>query len=209
MSTPTDTKSKGTDKKPGRKPGQPAKVWDYTGLDANFLADPQGVTAELTSLAAPTRARDDRQVAIDKTVATLYDEYKTAQKPDRWATMPKRSYHVDPKAADTLRMMVRRAANFLGVSVRFGGSVRDDKGREIVVFAVREPRVKADKGKSTWTLEELRAFALEFWAEDTEGATEFLAALTGEEGPEEAETDTDTDGETSEADTENGEGATE
>lgn len=179
----------------GRKPGQPAKVWDYTGLDTALLAAPKGVTAELASLAAPTRARDERQVAIDKVVTELHAAYAEAGKPDRWAAMPKRSYHVDPKAADTLRMLVRRAASFIGVSVRFGRAVRDREGREIVVFGVRDQRAKAEKSQDTWTLAELREFATEFFADDAEGAEEFLAALTGNVEDESGDESEDESGE--------------
>lgn len=175
--------------KPGRKPGQKPREWDYSGLDATFLADAHGVTAELASLAAPMRARDERQVAMDKVVATLHAEWLAAGKPERWSQMPKRSYHVAPQVADTVRMLVRRAASFLGLSAKFGKPVRDREGREIVVFAVRDMRVRATKAEDTVTLEFLREFVTEFFAEDTEGAEAFLTGLTetDENGEEDSE----------------------
>lgn len=184
--------------KKGRKPGQPAKEWDYTGLTADFLSDAHGVSAELASLAAPMRARDERQVAMDQVVAKLHIEYQEAGKPDRWSQMPKRSYHVDPKVADTVRMLARRAAGFYGLSIKFGGSVRDTQGREIVVFAVRDQRVRAAKGKDTWTLAELREFVTEFFAEDAEGAAEFLSDLTGEGEGEDADENSESESSTGE-----------
>jgi hypothetical protein len=181
MTTPNPTAPKDTKGKPGRKPGQKAKEWDYTGLSLDLLTAPAEVTHELASMAAPTRARDERQVAIDKIVIELHKEYEEAGKPDTWAKMPKRSYHVDPRAADTLRMLVRRAANFYSLSVRFGSPVRDRDGREIVVFGVRDQRTKAAKGKDMWTLAELREFITEFYgADDADGIEDFFRALQGE-----------------------------
>lgn len=202
MSTPANPKhaDNTADKaRPGRKAGAPAKVWDYTGLDTALLGAPQPVTAQLASMAAPMRARDERQVLIDATVAEVHAEYVAAGKPSKWAQMPKRAYHVNPKAADTLRMMIRRAAAYHGLSVKFGSSVRDPSGREIVVFAPRDQRVKTARG-DTFTLAELREFVTGFFGDDTESADDFMAAWQGEEA-DETDTEDDTiEGENSGAD---------
>lgn len=191
MTTPT----KPTTGKPGRKAGATPKVWDYTGLDPSMLGAPADVDRTLASVAAPTRARDDRQVQIDGVVSDLHTAYVAAGKPERWATMPKRAYHVDPKAADTLRMLIRRAANFIDVSVRFGRPVRDNQGREIVVFGVRDKRAPVAKDKDTWTLVELREFALEFFGDDAEGVEDFINSLTGNVTEEDSGDDGDDSGE--------------
>jgi hypothetical protein len=163
----------------GRKPGQKVRTYDYTGLDAAFLTQPAPVTGELTSLAAPVRARDDRQVAIDKIVRDLHERWESNGRPDRWAEMPKVSYVVSPVAADTLRMLVRRAAQFHGVSAKFGKPVRNKDGREIVVFAIRDLRTRA-KTQSTWTFSELADYVTEYFDGEPEAANDFLAGLTNE-----------------------------
>lgn len=187
MTTPAQPK---TAKPRGRQKGQKPREWDYTGLDAALLSAPREVTPELASMAAPTRARDERQVAVDKVVRALYAKYEADGKPDKWANLPKHYYHVDPRVADTVRMLVRRAASFYGYSARFGNAVRDQNGREIVVFAVRDQRVKPDKAKETWTLNDLRTFATDYFADDTEAMEDFLSALTGEDAEESGEAET-------------------
>lgn len=187
---PTDAKQAGNGKRRGRPPGTEAKVWDYSGLDLTVLNQPHAVTQELASLAAPTRARDERQVAIDKVVQGLHVSWESSGKPDKWALMPKASYHVPPQAADTLAMLVRRAANFYGYSAKFGKPVRDAQGLTIVVFAVRDSRKRAVKeGTETITIEELRDFLTDFYGDDTEGADAFLAALAGDDEPDDDSAD--------------------
>lgn len=165
--------------KRGRKPGAKPREWDYTGLTLDVLSKPAEVGADLASMTAPTRARDERQVQIDKIVAGLYKEWTNEGKPERWAQMPKKSYHVDPKAADTLRMLVRRAANFLGYAVKFGRPVHDQHGREIVTFGVRDQRQRSKSAEGTFTMDELREFAVSYFAEDPEAVEDFLTALAG------------------------------
>jgi hypothetical protein len=191
---PADAKPKndkdGNGKRRGRPPGSEAKQWDYTGLDLTVLQQPAAVTQELASLAAPTRARDERQVAIDKVVQGLHVAWDTAGKPDKWAQMPKASYHVPPQAADTVAMLVRRAANFYGYSAKFGKPVRDQQGLTIVVFAVRDSRKRAVKtSDDTITIGELREFLVDFYGDDTEGADQFLAALAGDDDTEDDSAD--------------------
>jgi hypothetical protein len=197
MSTPTQPPAPTPGKRGGRKPGQKPRAWDYTGIDVNLLADPHGVTAELASKAAPMRARDERQVAVDQVVTALHREWVGAGKPDRWAQMPKKSYHVNPKGADALRMLVRRAASFLGVSAKFGKPVRDMEGREIVVFAIRDMRVKKTAQSDIWTLEEIREFAIEFFGDDEDAASDFLSGLLNEGEDNEENSDEEVSSESS------------
>jgi hypothetical protein len=177
MSTPVHTVAPAPAKRGGRKPGQKPRVWDFTGIDVNLLSNPHEVTAELASKTAPVRARDEQQVAIDQVVTALHREWVNAGKPDRWAQMPKKSYHVNPKGADALRMLVRRAASFFGLSAKFGMGVRDKNGLEIVVFAIRDMRTKKAAQSDTWTLEDIRTYAMEFFGDDETGAVEFVAGL--------------------------------
>lgn len=180
----------GNGKRRGRPPGTEAKVWNYDGLSLDILQAPAAVTQELASLAAPTRARDEKQVAIDKVVQGLHVAWETTGKPDKWAQMPKASYHVPPQAADTVAMLVRRAASFYGYSAKFGKPVRDAQGLTIVVFAVRDSRKRVAKtGDDSMTLADLREFVTEFYGDDSEGAEQFLAALEGDDEGEDDSAD--------------------
>jgi hypothetical protein len=148
--TPTDTRATGqaapTSTAPtqptrkGRKPGTPPKVYNLEGLDVDLLSQPQEVPDALSSLTAPVRARDERQGAMDKVVKAKYDEWVAAGRPSRWPLMPKARYHVPPQAVEGLQMLVRRAADFYGCSVKWGSPARDAEGRQIVVFAVKDRR---------------------------------------------------------------------
>jgi hypothetical protein len=135
----TDAAAKGTR---GRKAGQPAKEYNLTGLSADFLSQPMAVDATVASQTAPMRARDAAQVAMDGVVATLYADWIAKGSSNKWSQMPKARYHVDPEVAEGLRMIIKRAANFHGYSVKFGTVVRDTNGREVVVFAVRSQRTR-------------------------------------------------------------------
>jgi hypothetical protein len=198
MSTPVQTPTSEVPKKRGgRKAGQKARVWDFTGLNAEFLSSPGEVDAELASKTAPMRARDENQVAVDQVVTALHRAWLEADKPERWPLMPKHSYHVSPKSADTVRMLIRRAASYLGVSAKFGKpEVRDKNGREIVTFAIRDQRVKKASQDDMWTLEDIRAYVAEFFAEDDEGAAEFMAGLVGESDSDSEDGDDDSGEET-------------
>lgn len=156
--TPAAATAPATPARPGRKPGQPAKEYNFTGLSADFLGRPMAVTAEIASKAAPMRVRDERQVAMDRIVKALHTDWQTGTvrngdgtttqsepRSNKWSKMPKASYHVDPQVAETVKMLVRRAADFHGVAAKFGNAVRDTQGREIVVFAIRDRKVRETK----------------------------------------------------------------
>jgi hypothetical protein len=127
----------------GRKAGAPAKEYNLNGLSADFLSQPMAVDATIASQTAPMRARDAAQVAMDGVVAKLHEDWVAKGSSNKWSQMPKARYHVAPEVAEGLRMMIKRAANFHGYSVKFGNAVRDTNGREVVVFAVRSQRVRA------------------------------------------------------------------
>lgn len=131
--------------KPGRKTGQKAKEYDFTGLTLDLLASPMVVTEELSKKAAPARARDERQLKIDAVVKHLHNQWIGKDKPSAWAEMPKGAYPTDPKAVEGLKYLIDRAASFHGVAVRYGKPVRDAQGREIVTFAVRDRRERPAK----------------------------------------------------------------
>lgn len=138
----TDTKpaenAPETAAKPGRKPGQKAKEYDFSALSLEALSAPAAVTEELASKAAPTRTRDEKQLVMDKVVKQVHADWIAAEKPAAWAKMPKAAYAVDPKAVEGLQYLINRAASFHGLAVRYGSAVRDANGRQLVVFAVRD-----------------------------------------------------------------------
>lgn len=129
--------------KPGRKPG-PAKEYDFGGLSLDLLAAPQEVTAAMASQFAPSRPRDEKQVAMDQVVNNLYQQWLKAGSPSKWAAMPKVRYHIPPAAEDGFRFLVRRAADFYGIAIKWGGQqgtkVRDANGNIVIVFSARDRR---------------------------------------------------------------------
>lgn len=174
----------------GRRPGQPAKEYNFSGLSADFLGRPMAVTAEIASKAAPKSVRDERQVAMDRIVKALHTDWQngtvrngdgtttqTDPRSNKWSKMPKASYHVDPQVAETVKMLVRRAADFHGVAAKFGNAVRDAQGREIVVFAIRDRKVRENaETPATSELAPIIARLTEFFG-DNEEAIELLARL--------------------------------
>lgn len=146
--TPVPTASDAT--KPGRKPGQKAKEYDFSALSVDLLASPAAVPAQVGAAAAPARVRDERQQAMDKVVKQLHNDWIAADRPAAWSAQPKTMYAVDPKAVEGLKYLIDRAGSYHGVAIRYGKPVRDQNGRELVVFAVkdRRPRKQGDEAGS-------------------------------------------------------------
>lgn len=132
--------------KPGRKPGQKAKTYDLDKLSMDVLNAPQAVDETLAARVAPQRARDEKQVAIDNVVKRVHSDWLRASKPGKWAQMPKVRYNLHPSTVEGFKYLVRRAADYHGVAIKWGTSVRDQHGNEVVVFAVRDrrPRESSD-----------------------------------------------------------------
>jgi len=129
--------------KKGRPAGQP-KVYDFGGLSPALLSAPQEVDSRMASQFAPSRARDENQIAMDGIVKKYHDEWINAGTPTKWAAMPKARYHIPPAAEEGFRFLVRRAADFHGVAIKWGGQqgtkVRDAQGNLVLVFAIRDRR---------------------------------------------------------------------
>lgn len=129
--------------KKGRPAGQP-KEYDFGGLSPALLSAPQEVDARMASQFAPSRARDENQIAMDGIVKKYHDEWLNAGTPTKWAAMPKARYHIPPAAEEGFRFLVRRAADFHGVAIKWGGQqgtkVRDAQGNLVLVFAIRDRR---------------------------------------------------------------------
>ncbi len=132
--------------KPGRKPGQPAKVYDFDGIGLEFIATPRAVSAETASRMAPSRPRDEKQVAMDGIVRKTHAAWVAKNRPGKWVDMPKVEYHVSPAAEEAFVYLVRRAAEFLGLAIKWGGSGgtkhHDTDGNVILVFGVRDRRTR-------------------------------------------------------------------
>lgn len=112
---------------------------DASDLDLGALSNPQPVTDELAEAARPQRVRSAQQQTIDNVVARLHQAWVQAGKPRDWVgekSIPKARYAMDPKKADTLRFLIRKAADFHKVRIRWGSAVRDGHGNEVVVFGV-------------------------------------------------------------------------
>jgi hypothetical protein len=143
--TPANTPA--TDSKRGRKPG-PAKEYNFAGLNPEMLAAPQEVTAQMASQFAPSRVRDANQIAMDEVIRKYPQTWIDCGSPTRWVDMPKCRYHVPPAAVDGFRYLVRRAADFHGVAIKWGGqqgtAIKDSGGNIVLVFAVRDRRERAE-----------------------------------------------------------------
>lgn len=133
----------------GRKPG-PAKEYDFTGLSPELLGAPQEVTLQMASQFAPTRVRDANQITMDGIIRKYYDDWINCGSPTKWAAMPKARYHIPPAAVDGFKYLVRRAADFHGVAIKWGGqqgtAIRDAAGNTVLVFAVRDRREQTKNG---------------------------------------------------------------
>lgn len=147
-----------TDSRRGRKPG-PAKEYDFTGLSPELLNAPQPVTVQMASQFAPSRVRDANQVAMDGIIRKYHDEWLNSGSPTRWVDMPKCRYHIPPAAVDGFRYLVRRAADFHGVAIKWGGqqgtAVHDSNGNTVLVFAVRDRREQVKDGSEDTSQDDL------------------------------------------------------
>ncbi len=98
----------------------------------------------MASQFAPSRARDENQIAMDGIVKKYHDAWLNDGAPTKWAAMPKARYHIPPAAEEGFRFLVRRAADFHGVAIKWGGQqgtkVRDAQGNLVLVFAIRDRR---------------------------------------------------------------------
>jgi len=135
-----------TGSKPGRKPGQKAREYDFTGITLDSIAAPRAVTPEMKSRTAPSRSRDERQIKMDEIVRKTHAAWVSAGKPTKWAQMPAVQYNVAPAAEEAFSYLVRRAAEFLGLAIKWGNpsgtKINDEDGNVVLVFAVRDRRTR-------------------------------------------------------------------
>jgi hypothetical protein len=83
---------------------------------------------------------------MDGIVRKTYEAWADAGKPSKWAAMPKVQYNVAPAAEEAFVYLVRRAAEFLGLAIKWGGAGgtkhHDGDGNVIIMFAVRDRRTR-------------------------------------------------------------------
>lgn len=123
---------------------------------------------ELANQAAPQRARSDKQAAMDARCEKLHAAWVKASKPSVWAKLVETNcvatYFVEPEKTASLKKLVRRAATFHDVRVRWGTSFKATEtliakynlpkeylGREVVSFAIMDKRPRAANGTATAT----------------------------------------------------------
>lgn len=137
------------------KPRQTVKR-DLTTVDVASLCAVQAPPEAINQKTAPARTRSDRQQAVDAVVAAKHKEWVAAEKPTQWLKIPrevKGMYVQAPDRAELVRFMLRSAADFHGLRVKFGtparvaatlpdGKPNPDAGKEIIVFAVMDKTQK-------------------------------------------------------------------
>lgn len=116
--------------------------------------------AELSDTAAPVRARNEKQQAMDKKVKELHAAWLRAGKPNTWANMVAgktvATYFTEPDKSAELHKLINRAVALHGVRARMGTSFRVTEkhvaayglpahylGREAISFAVMDKRPRA------------------------------------------------------------------
>lgn len=142
-----DTKTTKTDTKT-RKTYAPLADDDFA---------PEQAPADLVSILAPTRERDGKpdpmQEKIDGLVTDVLNAWKLHANGERsFAALVKQNLvalnRTPPEKVDTLKFKIRKAGTRVNATIRFGESGKmDDKGRELVAFAVMtklpaKPRAK-------------------------------------------------------------------
>lgn len=139
--------------KPDAKPAKPEM--SVADIDGGFI-----LTAELATVSAPVRARNDKQRAMDKKVKELHALWIKANKPSTWDAMVKggavATYFVEPDKSADLHKLITRAVSFHGLRSRMGTAFKVTEshvakfklpaeylGREAISFAVLDKRPRA------------------------------------------------------------------
>lgn len=155
-------KPEGDAKSETKTDAKPAKPeMSVADIDGGFI-----LTAELATVSAPVRARNDKQRAMDKKVKELHALWIKASKPSTWDAMVKggavATYFVEPDKSADLHKLITRAVSFHGLRSRMGTAFKVTEahvakfklpaeylGREAISFAIldKRPRATSD-GKS-------------------------------------------------------------
>ena len=141
-----------------------AETQTETGLDLDFIESGAfTLTPELTSQAAPQRARSDKQRKMDAVVERLHNHWKSVGGPSQWGKLVETkcvtTYFVQPDRAAELKKLINRAGAFHDVAIRYGSSFLATEhmvkkfnlpetyvGREVISFAARDRRPRAKNG---------------------------------------------------------------
>ena len=146
-----------------------------TGLDLDFIESGAfTLTPELTSQAAPQRARSDKQRKMDAVVERLHKHWKSVGGPSQWGKLVETkcvtTYFVQPDQAAELKKLINRAGAFHDVAIRYGSSFLATEhmvkkfnlpeayvGREVISFAARDRRPRAANGTKGTTQAETKS----------------------------------------------------
>jgi hypothetical protein len=130
-------------KRRGRRPGQVVVPRDLSGISLELLSGASVISApEQVRQLAPVRVRSDIQLVVDSKVAESYKLWNGLGKPASWNTCRGAiiAFPCPPDQADNVKYMVRRAADFLGIAVKFGKPARSKDGHEVVSFCAKDRR---------------------------------------------------------------------
>jgi hypothetical protein len=133
--------------------------------ELDFIAQPFILSPEMGKISAPQRARDDKQVKMDATVAKLHEKWVKAGRPSTWGAMVNAgtvaTYFIAPENASAHKKLITRAAQIpdSGMRIRWGKSYPvtaqlagkynlppEYVGREVVSFAVMDRRTAPARG---------------------------------------------------------------
>lgn len=135
-------------------------------LDLSFIGSAVMLAPELAEQAAPTRARSEKQTAMDTKVSELHAAWIKAEKPNTWDKMVAgktvATYFTEPDKSAELHKLINRSVAFHGLRARFGTPFKANEklveryglpanylGREVISFAIMDKRPRATSdGKS-------------------------------------------------------------
>lgn len=174
MSSPTQTQ---TQTKPDAKPNANAGT-PVTGPAANANAKPDAkpevtldeldavvvLTPDLAKETAPVRSRSERQTKMDEIAKRLHEQWTKAGSPSQWPKIVQggavATYFVEPNKASDLKNLIKRAATFHDLRVKWGGPMQATEklvtakglpkeyiGREVVSFAIIAKRPRPTETK--------------------------------------------------------------
>ncbi len=82
--------------------------------------------------------RSAEQKTVDKHVKDAYSSWVTVGRPRAFADMPRRRYFCSPEDEQSVRAMLRSAAQLHGVSVRIAPLAKHQSGKHMLVWAAAD-----------------------------------------------------------------------
>jgi hypothetical protein len=134
--------------------------------DAELFAQPMRIPAAMMIKTAPTRARDDKQLAMDATVLKMYRAWIDAGSPTTWvsknpnektmvSTNVVGGWYWTPAKVPGVKLYIKRACEYAAhtdnveIRPRYGTPVPgsgDNKGKVFLPFAVVDKRTNEQEG---------------------------------------------------------------